>query len=324
MEVMRHLRGDGVGIVFISHRLEEVLRIADTVTVFRDGEFIASRPAKELTQDEVIRMMIGRDIKRVRSRQAKAHQEKVLEVRDLSKRGVFEDISFQLHKGEILGFFGLVGSRRTDVAEALFGVSAADSGSFHLGGKKITISGTHRAMALGVGLIPEDRGTEGLVLPMSLSENVTLPVIGRIFPSSFINRRRELEIAQRTCDGLDVKYGTMRDAVDSLSGGNKQKIVLAKWLLSKAQILIFDEPTKGIDVGAKQIIHGLMEDLAAQGAAIMMISSELPEIMAMSDRIIVMAKGRIAGEFSAAQATEDEIMRAASNIGVMSGTGESK
>lgn len=314
MEVMRRLRGDGVGIVFISHKLEEVMRIAERVTVLRDGEFIDSCPSKDLTQDAVIRMMIGRDIKQIGSRRSHNTGEKILEVKDLSRRGAFKGISFQLHRGEILGFFGLVGSRRTDVAEAVFGVSGTDSGAIYLEGRQTRMAGTHRALACGIGLIPEDRGTQGLILQMSLMANVTLPVLGKIFPSSFINRRRERQIAQHTFDELGVKYGTMEDVVDSLSGGNKQKIVLAKWLLSKARILIFDEPTKGIDVGAKQVIHSLMEELAKQGVAIIMISSELPEILSMSDRIIVMAKGRIAGHFDAAEATQDKIMRCASSI----------
>ncbi len=324
MEVMRRLRKDGVGIVFISHKLDEVMRIADTVTVLRDGERIDSRPSHDLTQDAVIRMMIGRDIARGTARASHSTGEKILEVKDLSKRGVFEGISFQLHMGEILGVFGLVGSRRTDVGEAVFGVHGMDCGTILVDGRRTKMTGTHRALALGVGLIPEDRGTEGLVLPMSLMENVTLPVLGKLFPSRFIDRRRESQVAQRTCDELDVKYGTMQDIVDSLSGGNKQKIVLAKWLLSKARILIFDEPTKGIDVGAKQIIHTLMDDLARQGAAIIMISSELPEILSMSDRIIVMAKGRIVGRFDAAEATEDKIIRCASSIAVQAAGGMGK
>lgn len=314
-EVMRRLREDGVGIVFISHKLEEVMRIADRVTVLRDGEFIASRSSKDMTQEGLIRMMIGRDLAHSGFRMSHRTGEVMLEVRNLTKRGAFEGISFQLYCGEILGFFGLVGSRRTDVAEALFGVSAADSGVLFLQGRRVRMAGTHAALAMGIGLIPEDRGTEGLVLSMSLTENITLPVLGRLFPLRVINRRLEGEVAQNTCAELEVKYGTMRDAVDSLSGGNKQKIVLAKWLLSKARILIFDEPTKGIDVGAKQVIHTLMEGLAARGVSIIMISSELPEILSVSDRIIIMARGRIVGEFNTPEATQESIMRCASSAG---------
>jgi rhamnose transport system ATP-binding protein len=312
-EVMWRLRGDGVGIVFISHKLEEVIRIADRVTVLRDGEFIASHLSKDVTQEALIRMMIGRDLAPSGLRRSHRTGEMMLEVRNLTKRGAFEGISFQLYSGEILGFFGLVGSRRTDVAEALFGVSAADSGMLFLQGRQVRMAGTHAALASGIGLIPEDRATEGLVLSMSLTENVTLPVLARLFPLRVINHRLEEEVAQSTCADLEVKYGTIRDAVDSLSGGNKQKIVLAKWLLSKARILIFDEPTKGIDVGAKQVIHTLMEGLAARGVGIIMISSELPEILSMSDRVIVMASGRIVGQFDATEATQDSLMRCASS-----------
>jgi rhamnose transport system ATP-binding protein len=314
ISVMRQLRQDGVGIIFISHKLEEVIRVADRITVLRDGQHIESGPASDFTEDSLVRLMIGRDIKHVGPRESHATGERILEVRNIGRRGIFREISFSLEKGEILGFFGLVGSRRTDVVESLFGIGPVETGTILVDGRSVRMTGTHRSLACGIGLIPEDRGTEGLILSMNLAENITLPDLEKTFPSRMINRRQEAGIAENICEELDVKFGSIRDLVDSLSGGNKQKIVLAKWLLRKARILIFDEPTKGIDVGAKEIIHHLMDDLSRKGVGIIMVSSELPEILKMSDRICVMAKGRIVGQFDAADATQERIMRCASEI----------
>jgi rhamnose transport system ATP-binding protein len=311
--VMRRLRADGVGIVFISHKIEEVLAIAGRVTVLRDGAFIASQPSGEVDHDSLIRMMIGRDIKQVLKQQRPPKEEKLLEVENLTRRGIFEGISFHVSRGEILGIFGLVGSRRTEVAQAIFGVAPAESGVIRIEGNPVRVPTTSRALGLGIGLIPEDRGIEGLILEMSIAENLTLPILERLFPWRFIGRDRENETAQAICAELQLKHGGVRDGVDSLSGGNKQKVVLAKWLLRKARILIFDEPTKGIDVGAKDIIHSIMGDLARTGVGIIMISSELPEILKLSDRILVMAKGVVTGRFDAAEATQDKIMRHASS-----------
>lgn len=313
LAVMRRLRQDGVGIVFISHKLEEVMSIADRVTVLRDGSYISSLPRAEVTHDSLIRMMIGRDIHHVRSARDKGPDHAILEVRSLTKRGVFKDISFRVAGGEIVGIFGLVGSRRTDIAQAIFGISPADSGMIEVEGIPAHITSTHAALALGIGLIPEDRGTEGLVLSMSIAENVTLTILDRLFPAKLIRRESEKRIAAQTCSELELKYSDIRDAVDSLSGGNKQKVVLAKWLLRKARLFIFDEPTKGIDIGAKDVIHAIIGELARKGAGIIMISSELPEILKMSDRILVMSKGTITGRFDSTDATQDNIMRCASS-----------
>lgn len=310
--VMRKLKEDGVGIVFISHKLEEVLAIADRATVLRDGVYVGSRQIGELSQDDLIRMMIGRDISSIKKHISHGMEEKLFEVSGLTKAGVFRDISFTLHKGEILGLFGLVGAKRSEVAQAIFGLTRVDGGAITLGRQKVEIKSSSHALQLGLGLIPEDRSSEGLILDMGITENVTLPVLKRIFRLGVMQRSKEDLVAQEICQKLNVKAANLNNKVDSLSGGNKQKVVLAKWILTEAKVLIFDEPTKGIDVGAKDIIHKLMRDLASEGLGIIMISSELPEIIRLSDNVIVMSKGMITGRFTAAEATEDRIIRCAS------------
>lgn len=312
-DVMRKLRADGVGIIFISHKLDEVFAISDRVTVLRDGAYVGTRDIKEINTDDLIRMMVGRDLGDVTQRHTThATDEVILEVKNLSRGKLIQDASFQLRKGEILGFFGLVGSGRTELAETIFGIATAASGGVFFNGKPITISSPNSALRAGIGLIPEDRGTQGLVLQMSLYENATMSVIDHMFSHRIVKRQREREESKRIFQTLDVRYHDVGECVDNLSGGNKQKIVLAKWLLTNAKVLIFDEPTKGVDIGAKDVIHQLMDDLARQGMGIIMISSEMPEILKMSDRIMVMCGGRITGEFKRGEATQDDIMFKAS------------
>lgn len=313
-KIMKKLKADGVGIVFISHKLEEIFKVAGQVTVLRDGVYVGSAPIDRITNDQLVKMIIGKNILNTNRRQSHATSGKIMEVRNLGKRGCFKEISFDLHQGEILGIFGLVGAKRTEVAQALFGILDIEEGQITIAQKKVRINSPNQALNLGLGLIPEDRGTEGLVLEMSIAQNVTLPIIGKIFPFGFIRPKKEQQIAAAVCGRLSVKFGTLNHPVDSLSGGNKQKIVLAKWLLTNAKVLIFDEPTKGIDIGAKDLIHDLMNNLAQTGLGIIMISSELPEILKLSDRVIVMSKGVITGSFAINEANQDRIIRCASGI----------
>ena len=311
--IMRKLKNDGVGIIFISHKLDEVFAVSDRVTVLRDGNYIGTENIADITTGALISMMVGRDLGDVNIRTTNhATGEVVLEVKNLSRGTVVRDVSFALHKGEILGFFGLVGSGRTELAETIFGIARSMSGSVLLDGRAVDIRDSNAALNAGIGLIPEDRGTHGLVLQMSLYENATMSVIDRMFPRRVIRRMREKDASRRVFSTLDVRYRDVAECVDNLSGGNKQKIVLAKWLLTSARVLIFDEPTKGVDVGAKDVIHQLMDKLASEGMGIVMISSEMPEILKMSDRIMVMCGGEIAGEFGRGEASQDEIMVAAS------------
>jgi ABC-type sugar transport system ATPase subunit len=309
---MRELKKRGVAILFISHKIEEVFEIADKVTILRDGKYIDSLNIEGLSREKVIELMIGRDISKLSKRRSYVSDKKVLSVQNLTKKDIFADISFNLYEGEIIGIYGLVGAKRTDVLLSLFGVNPADSGRIIINNKEVKITSPNKALGLGIGLIPEDRGIEGLVLQMSLTENITLPILEKIFKNRLVNRKKEEKIAENISKKLGVKYSNLSDMVESLSGGNKQKIVLAKWLLTKAKVLLFDEPTKGIDVGAKVVIHQLMEELASNGIGIVMVSSEVPEILEMSDRVVVLSKGKITGDYNIAEATKKELIKSAS------------
>ncbi len=319
-DVMRKLKADGVGIVFISHKLDEVFAVSDRVTVLRDGEYVGTRNIADIETNDLIKMMVGRDLGDVNSRTSNHATDHVaLDVRNLSRGRLVRDVSFQLRKGEILGFFGLVGAGRTELAETIFGVARATGGTVSLDGSLLNARDPNAALRAGIGLIPEDRGTQGLVLRMSLYENATMSALDRIFSNRVVSRSREKDESRRVFETLDVRYHDVAECVDNLSGGNKQKIVLAKWLLTHARVLIFDEPTKGVDIGAKDVIHQLMDSLAARGMGIIMISSEMPEILKMSDRIMVMAGGRITGEFRRGEAGQDDIMVAASPVAGVAG-----
>lgn len=306
------LKNDGVGIVFISHKIDEVTAIADRITILRDGNYVATKPADDTNHDELIRLMIGRDLSYLTQRSPSRREQILLAVYGLRRRGVFEGITFKLHKGEILGIFGLVGARRTEVAQALFGVVPASDGEITLEDRRVVLRNSAEALRAGIALIPEDRGTQGLVLQMNIPQNLSLPSLPELFPLRVVSASKEREVAQGMCRRLDVKFASLAAPVDSLSGGNKQKVVVGKWLMTRAKVLIFDEPTKGIDVGAKEVIHELMSELANEGIGIIMISSELPEIVKMSDSILVMAKGRITGRFERNRVTQDRIMQCAS------------
>jgi ribose transport system ATP-binding protein len=308
---IRRLRERGVAIVYISHRMEELFAIGDRVTVLRDGRHVATRGIRETNMPELVRWMVGRDLKDQFPKQRAAKGEEVLRVEGLTRDGVLRDVSFSLRRGEVVGLAGLMGSGRTSLARALFGADAIDGGRIFVRGEEKQISSPRTAIDLGMGFLTEDRKQQGLVLVLSVQENVCLPSVGRWSRAGVMQTRRETLAATQRIAELRIKTPSPQQRVVHLSGGNQQKVVLAKWLCTEAEILIFDEPTRGIDVGAKVEIYQLINQLAARGAAVLMISSELPEVLGMSDRILVMHAGRISGEFSAAEATQEKVLAAA-------------
>ena len=309
--IVRQLREGGTAIIFISHRLEELFELADRVTVLRDGRYVGTEQISAMTEADLIRMMVGRTLDRLFPKENVRIGEIALKVERLSKEGIFRDISFELHRGEILGLAGLVGARRTEVARAIFGVEPADSGTIQVEQQTVAIPDPKAAMALGIAYLPEDRQQHGLVLPMNLTHNITLPQLDRFANKGWLDQAAEQRTALDFVQRLEVKAAGLWQKAQELSGGNQQKIVLGKWLATAPKILILDEPTHGIDVGTKATIHQLMSRLAGEGLAILMISSEMPEILGMSDRVIVMCEGRQTGEFSRTEATQEKIMTAA-------------
>lgn len=309
--LMRQLKSEGVTIVYISHRLEEISEVCDRATIMRDGKWVATEDVKDLTREDIIRLMVGRELKDAIPKVAAEQGQVALAVRNLNRAGVLHNITFEVKQGEVLGIAGLVGAGRTETARAIFGADAIDSGTIEIFGKPVKIKSPQDAIKYGIGLVTEDRKQQGLVLGMAVRENTTLANLGALANLGFINSREERKVAEKYRTDLGVKTPHIEQAVQNLSGGNQQKVVLAKWLYTGSKILIFDEPTRGIDVGAKSEIYKLMNALAAQGVAIIMISSELPEVMGMSDRILVMHEGRITGELLRAEATQEKIMHLA-------------
>ena len=308
--IVRLLRDRGVGIVYISHRLEEIFLLADRVTVFRDGAYVATKPVSETDRDDLIQMMVGRRIDALFPKLEAPIGEPVLELRDIVRKPTTNGVDLTLRAGEIVGLAGLVGSGRSELAQVVFGVTPADSGEIRLAGRPVRIRSPAEAKRLGIAYVPEDRGTQGLVRPMQLKENVSLAVLARVATRSFIDRAAEAALAATSIERFGIRASGIGQIVNKLSGGNQQKVVLSKWLASGPKVLILDEPTRGIDVGAKAEIHRLMSELARQGIAILMISSELTEIMGMSDRILVMREGRLVAEFTRAEATREAIAAA--------------
>jgi ribose transport system ATP-binding protein len=307
--IIRKLRETGVGVVHISHRLEELKRISDRVTVMRDGQYIATVETKDAPIEQIIRMMVGRTIFEEAPEVHQADPSVVLDVHDLSRGRAVQHVSFNLHRGEILGFAGLVGAGRTEVARAVFGADRADSAEIRVHGRPAHIKSPGDAVRRGIGYLSEDRKRYGLALSMDVETNIVLATL-RKFAHAFgrIDAGRTRSTALQRVKGLAIKTPSIRQKVRNLSGGNQQKVVIAKWLTADTDILIFDEPTRGIDVGAKSEIYHLLNELAKQGKAIIMISSELPEILRMSHRIVVMCEGRITGELAGAGATQEQIM----------------
>jgi rhamnose transport system ATP-binding protein len=311
-KLARSLRGQGVSILFIGHRLEEVLEIADRVTVLRDGRLISSRPRREVTSEQVIRDMVGRNIEDFFAKSEAERGELLISVRHLGKQNCFQGITFDVHRGEVFGFAGLIGARRTDVGLALFGVEPADSGQIIFAGKPHQIRSPEDALRLGIAYATEDRRLLGLTLPMSIASNISLPMLHKYLTRlGLIKRPAETATAEEFRRRLSIRTQSVNAPVEKLSGGNQQKVMLSKWLNANPKLLILDEPTRGIDVGAKAEVHHMINDLAAQGLAVILISSDLPEVLAMSDRILVMREGRQMGIFERAEATEEKIMTAA-------------
>jgi len=309
--LIRSLKASGIGIIYISHRLEEISQIADRVTVLRDGQLVGTRRVSEVSREDLIRMMVGRELKDMIPKQPAPIGGEVLRVEHLSRTGVLHDINLTVRAGEILGIAGLVGAGRTELARAIFGADPIDSGKIYLFGQEVKITSPQAAIRHGIGLVPEDRKQLGLVLQMVVRENISLANLKELSIAGFVNRRRERTAADQFVRELRIRTPSVEQRVRNLSGGNQQKVVLAKWLFTRSKVLIFDEPTRGIDVGSKVEIYQLMNELAAKGVAIIMISSELPEILGMSDRILVMHEGRIAGELSREEATQEKIMHLA-------------
>ena len=310
--LVRSLRSQGVAILFIGHRLEEVLSVADRVTVLRDGKWISSRLREEVTVEKVIRDMVGREVSEFFSKGPANRGELLMSVRNLGKQNVFQGISFEVYRGEVLGFAGLIGSHRTDVGLALFGVEPADSGEILIEGKPCRIRSPQEALQLGIAYTTEDRRKLGLIMPMSIASNISLAMLDRYLnPLGLIRRRAETAAAEEFRRRLTIRTPSIMTAVEQLSGGNQQKVMLSKWLNADPKLLILDEPTRGIDVGAKAEVHHMINALAAQGVAVILISSDLPEVLAMSDRLLVMREGRQMGLFVHADATEERVMTAA-------------
>jgi ribose transport system ATP-binding protein len=310
-DLIRQLRSEGISVIYVSHRLEEIFEICDRATVLRDGRYVATKKVAELTREEIIRLMVGRELKEAIPKVAVPIGPSVLRVSHLNRKGVLHDISFEVHRGEIVGLAGLVGAGRTETARAIFGADPIDSGTIEIDGKPVRIRSPRDAIRAGIGLVTEDRKQQGLVLGMAVRSNNTLSNLQALSAAGFIRLAKERSVAEKYSQELSIKTPTIEQAVKNLSGGNQQKVVLAKWLFAGAKVLILDEPTRGIDVRAKSEIYELMNELASQGVGILMISSELPEILGMSDRILVMHEGRIVGELSREEATQEKIMHLA-------------
>jgi ABC-type sugar transport system ATPase subunit len=310
--LIERLRARGVTCIYVSHRMPEIFRLCDAVTILRDGRHVATRPTSSLSESDLVQMMIGRPLAEYFGRHAETGAgEEVLRVEGLTVPGKFEDVSFALRRGEILGLAGLMGAGRSEVASALFGLERPTRGRIVLGGKPVEVESPAHAIRLGIGFVPEDRKRQGLVLSASGLHNTSLPILDRLSRLRWIWRARERSVANEYFEPLRVRTPSVDATVAGLSGGNQQKIVLAKWLATTPKVLIVDEPTRGIDVGTKAEVHRLMSGLAADGVAVLMVSSELPEVLGMADRVLVMREGRLVRELTRAQATEESVMFAA-------------
>jgi rhamnose transport system ATP-binding protein len=312
-KVVESLTARGVSVVFISHRLHEIRRICDAITVLRDGEHIHTGPAAELTEHDMVQLMVGRDLSSLFVRvEAPVSEEPLFEVRGLSLEGVFQDVSFSLRGGEVVGMAGLIGAGRTEIAETIFGIRKPTSGSVVVDGVETRPRSVRQMMKLGVAYIPEDRDLNGVITPMGLANNICLAALNRVAAAGFVRRGRENGFAEKYAEDFEIKSSGMDAPVSSLSGGNRQKVVLAKWLATVPKVLILDEPTHGIDVGTKSQVHQRVSELASAGFPVLLISSDLQEILGMSDRVLVVAGGRIVAEFTKGEATQENIMAAAS------------
>ena len=310
-EIMHTLKENGTTIVYISHKMDEIFEMCDTATVVRDGNVIETRPTKDFTRDEIVERMVGRSVDTEYPKRSCKPGEVVLKLDNVVRSGIVGPISFELHRGEILGLAGLVGSGRTEIAEAIFGAEHYDGGVIEIGGKKVVISSTADGKKNGVGLLTEDRKETGLILSYDLIRNITITNLKKIKTGLVLDKKKERAAATELAEELGVKTPSMLQIAGNLSGGNQQKVVFAKWLISDVDILILDEPTRGIDVGAKYDIYCLMNRLVESGKSIIMISSELPEVLGMSDRLVVLSGGEKAGELSHEEASAEAVMHLA-------------
>ncbi|MFF5438429.1 sugar ABC transporter ATP-binding protein [Streptomyces achromogenes] len=309
--VVRTLRERGAAVLFVSHRLEEIFAVCQKVTTLRDGARIAAEPLAGMTEDDLIRRMTGRDLAELYPKRHVPVGDVALSVRRLTREGVFTDVSFEVRRGEIVGLAGLVGAGRTEVARAVFGVDRRDAGEVEVAGRPLPNGAPSAAMAAGLALVPEDRRAQGLVMGLSIERNIGLTGLRTTARAGLVHRRAERRRSLDWAVRLQVKYARIADAVSTLSGGNQQKVVLAKWLATAPQVLVVDEPTRGIDVGTKAEVHRILGELAADGMAVLMISSDLPEILGMADRVLVMHEGRITADLPRAAATEETVLAAA-------------
>lgn len=310
--IVRKLKRQGVTILYISHRMEEIFELCDRVSVMRDGQLLRTMEVENTNEEELIRLMIGRElVNTYPEKRGTPEAETAMELRNVSGNGV-KGISLSLHRGEILGLGGLVGAGRTELAELIFGMAPLETGEILLNGKPVSIKSPRDAIAQKISLIPEDRKRYGAILALSVKDNIVLTMLKAISRNTVIRRKKERELAERCVKTLNIKTPSIRQNVNHLSGGNQQKVVFAKWIATDADILILDEPTRGIDVGAKYEIYQIMNDLAARGKSIIMISSDMPELIGMSDRIVVLAEGKLRGELKKEEFSQERIMRCAS------------
>ena len=309
--IVEGLKAQGKAILFISHKFDELYEIADNYVVFRDGRAVGHGQLKQTPQDDIVRLMVGRDVENAFPKVDVAIGGPVLEVEKYCHQTEFRDISFTLRKGEILGIYGLIGAGRSELCQSLFGITKPASGTLKLGGQALTIHSPLDAIRAGIVYVPEERGRHGLALPMPIYQNMTLPSLGRTSRKGFLKAANEFALARKYAERLDLRAAALSVPVGTLSGGNQQKVVIGKWLATLPKVIILDEPTKGIDIGSKAAVHGFISELAAEGLSIIMISSELPEIIGMSDRVLVMKEGLMAGLFERKDLTPETLVRAA-------------
>jgi rhamnose transport system ATP-binding protein len=312
--VVRNLKEQGAAVLFISHRLDEIFAICDTVTVMRDGAVVHDAPISEMTTDDMVRRMVGRELSALFPKQDAQIGAPVLSVQRLTREGVFFDVSFEVRAGEIVALAGLVGAGRSEVARAIFGIDRADAGHVEVSGTRLPNGRPLAAMRAGIAFVPEDRRMQGLVMDLSVARNATLTRMRALTRLGLIRAGAENRLARTWAERLQLKYHRLEDPVGFLSGGNQQKVVLAKWLATEPKLLILDEPTRGIDVGTKSEVHRLMSELAGRGLAVLMISSELPEVLGMADRVLVMHEGRLTRELGRDEADEERVIRAATGV----------
>jgi rhamnose transport system ATP-binding protein len=310
-KIVRRLKQAGKAIIFISHKFDEIFEICDHYTVLRDGKYIGEGSIAEASVDSIVQMMVGRSLDQMYPKRNVPIGPVVLSVRNLSQTGYFSNVSFDLHQGEILGFFGLIGAGRSEVMRTIFGIDRKTGGTITLDGKELEAGSPAAAMRHGLAFVPEDRQGQGVILQMSIARNTTLPQIDAISPFGVLDRKKENKITETYGSKMEIRSAGWHVDVDTLSGGNQQKVVLAKWLATKPRILILDEPTKGIDVATKAAVHEFVSEMASEGLAVILISSELPEILGMADRILVMHEGILEAEFSREEADADKVIRAA-------------